>query len=1777
MKYVVDSIANLILINAPESTGETMIRVDGLENISMYEKIASKVKGALEAESLTVDIKLARNKWRYFKENSSDSTVLQSMQQHGWVADAESITYYRNLHQSNVLVLLGTEDEEDKGGLLNCYSITPEHLIKSMNGKYHEVFGNDIELLSDNDKKTIDRLYKDLFEFVPIDICKLSDMADSWTGRICNISDFIELFFENLPYWGIPKRKMELPSFNEINGRKNYLRSSYNFIQRHLFKKISMIQYKKYNQQIDYYNSGEAELAKYTTDNECWQNQSVNSYEEFSNVLKEFIRGENASKNKEILLDVDFSIVEDVLDIGMPSSVKPPKNKITTLVGEPLEVFTQALFLTLAHIVNEQITIKELNFEFNQAEIVCMYSNTQDEEEKQHLIDTWRNICIHCNGIITYLNKRMWCISDNEVFLKCIPENFFSPVDANIFIDEEGLVRAANANRTISKISFCTKYLVGSKTFKQEYQWKFEANNSWVNNFKDLCLQNFSLDKGGNYIPVVAVPKINSLIFSKSDDEFFDRLEESDVEFGFNLSEYVDNKVPNGAKEISVKFDELGRAFSEFVYSISNKGFYTCIGQYDSELARLVKEYTELGEYLIKQSLPDNLKWVLDAYILSFNLIEKTEIIDYETEANCCIVPAWHPATLEKINDQKIFFLDGCEEWWYEVEGNILSKKITNKDIEESINNLIQMSMIQSALDIFPSYGQQYFGSMASFGSYSLYGRSDLKNDNRLKDMIHKDAIYDDDFDNKEISKLNDNAKMIYGVLEDYVKAFPESANNLSVVFVDPSELQPIVASLYKYIDVRRKNCSEEQIDIAIKILVKPENKGGRNYLAYWMDEFFSQDSNVNIRTYLNEWKSKSELEKILNGNNDIVFVMDILKVNNLSFVRENKSINLAASQCRFPIVFKPTPVSCTSVKRTIELSQPQFRAAYEHTQVVRYRNNMEKVPDSNYLAAKEVGIDDEGQSIVYFLHEKAYWVVCVDSGMDGALLRNDGAHKDDYSIIGFSTGKGAYGQYNLTITARKSILETIRKKLENRLYQLFHWDKTEIKYAAKLCMDEASGLDGISLLSAINQKDHNINEFMAYVMTSLREEHIIGTSALKIVIHLDSYKHWFGSDIENDEDNSSSRPDFLVLEVFLSDNDTLILKATVIECKIATVGNSSQHKEKAEKQVRHGIKRLSKIFDPESRSIKRRYWYAQLYRALAFAQITFSNNTDEFADLSAKLRTILDGNFEIEWSGKVLGYWLDMDGKLENVTKLDKGEICIYDIPQKKIQSLLLTRQEEELDFVKLDSNCYLDDEERSAEILTYEEELEKEINDIQTRKRMSKDSTSISITGQGGNIPSENDEIVPGDVTAVNEIPKADNDSFSDSSNSDFTDAEVSDNLDDTSNNDSVESRKNENIAEDLPKSLDEVRVLIGTDKLSQQVYWEFGNSQLANRHILITGTSGQGKTYSIQTMLYELSKSNISSVVFDYTEGFRLDQLESEFVEGMDAKIAQHIVKVEGVPINPFKKQELEFSGIKIPEEASDVAGRFANILTHVYGFGEQQHASIYEATRIGLEKYGDDMNMEHFKDELEEIQTKNSSAKTVVSKMTPFFHSVKFDKNADFDWESILYCEDSKMNIFQLTLIDREMQVIVTELMLWDAWYYTKKYGSKDKPFVVVLDEAQNLSHKENSPSKVILTEGRKFGWSAWFATQSLRVLADDEVVRLMQSAFKLYFKPTDEEIVKMSKQLDPSNGSLWIGALKGLRKGQCIVVGERIKADGRFGVVKPTVTNITSFKERNGNG
>lgn len=1712
MKYIVNKITEIIKRNSPNTDNEAMIRIEGFENIVLYTEVAHKVSEEFAATDLSVDIKLARSKFESFYKAEKFSSYLQELEKNGWVA-SESITRYRNLHNSNLLILLGTEAEEDKGGLANCFCITEDTIATDLDGHYNQVFEY-LSAFGKEEKHIIDSLYKDLFTYIPVDIMKLSDIADKWEGVIATIDDFIELFFEHLDEWKLPKRVGHLPTKKEITGKKNVLETEYKFITGNLFKKMNANQYEECKKKMEKYEEASLEYCSSWPD---WAKQEIKSYQEFQNVIMEFARGENVEENRRKLLKTDFDIVTSVLEIKLDKDEPKKKSTNIKIKGAPLSVFTKALLYTLIDCNEDELS--NIKFKIIQANLASVYSDIKEDDEKEQLVNAWKEICYYMNGIVDYIGKYAWKIQKNELKIVLDNQNIFDADEALNNV-ENGIIKAITTNNIISKIEFSvscfkTGNLDDDKAdFKHKFTWEFLNTSSWKMAFSDLIEGTKEIDKNEGFIPIVQLEEMRPLIFAKSEEEFFDLYDESELSFDFDLVKYLKNKQISNGTEYIDQFIKLGKAFSGFIEKVEKEGFFGCLKEKEqSDIVSLVSEYTKTGELLKKETLPENLKWILDAYIHAFNVEEDNELIEYERDAKCCIVPPWHPATLQRLFEQKNFFLKGCLEWWNKEDEK---KGKTKTGVDNLINEIEHICMIQNTVDLYPSSGQHYFGAIASFGNYSVYARTDIQNTSRLKDLIHKEAVFDDDFNKNEIARMNDNAIMIYDIILDYIKAF-QNEDNLNLVFINPGELQPIIAAVYNYIKKVRNEEADRKIDISLKILVKPENRGGRNYLTYWMNEFFSQDENVNIRTYLNEWRSEADLEKFLNGNNDIVFLMDLLTINDFLFIKDTRTHSKISQECLFPIVYKPTPVSESTVKRRIELSQPQFSASYMHTQIVRFRNNMENVPDRDYIAAREGYIDTKMQEMIYKLHAKAYWVVCIDSGMDGALLRMDKNHKDDYSIIGFSTGKGINGQYNITITSRKTILKSIEKKLESKLYQLFQWEEEKIKEAAKVCINEAGKLDGISLFSAVNRKDYKIHEFMAYVLTSLREKKKVSDKTMRILIHLDSYQHWFS----DNETGSESRPDFLMLEVENSSDDILHLKASVIECKIAGENTADEHKKKAYKQVKHGIEVLKTIFDPTSKSIKRRYWYAQLYRALVFAQVTFGDNTNEFTELSIKLRAILDGKFDISWNGVVLGYWINMIGENEIQDSTEDSEISIYNIPQIVIQRLLLDT-EESVEYVKMDSEVLESEEEKKKKIEEREEILKLELSNMQRKeyKKELKESKEKDSSGR-----------LEGNVV--------------------------------------VEQTK-----ESSPEKKQEYeRVLIGKDRLSNKVFWEFGNPQLSNRHMLITGTSGQGKTYSIQTMLYELSKYDISSVVFDYTEGFRTDQLEKPFVERMGDRIKQHIIYSVGVPINPFKTHEIEVAGIILQEKASDVAARIANIFKHVYGFGDQQFSAVFEAARKGMEKYGTEMNMEHFKEMLEAEKNNNKTAQSVLSKMAPFFYSIDFNESEDFDWGNILYAKEAELNIFQLTSIDREMQVIITELMLWDAWYYTKKTGNKNKPFVVVLDEAQNLSHKTSSPSAAILTEGRKFGWSAWFATQSLKVLADDEVVRLLQAANKLYFKPTDDEMNKMAKQLDMTDSSMWMEALKNLKKGQCIVVGDRIGMNGEFGKTKPTITTVASFEER----
>jgi len=373
---------------------------------------------------------------------------------------------------------------------------------------------------------------------------------------------------------------------------------------------------------------------------------------------------------------------------------------------------------------------------------------------------------------------------------------------------------------------------------------------------------------------------------------------------------------------------------------------------------------------------------------------------------------------------------------------------------------------------------------------------------------------------------------------------------------------------------------------------------------------------------------------------------------------------------------------------------------------------------------------------------------------------------------------------------------------------------------------------------------------------------------------------------------------------------------------------------------------------------------------------------------------------------------------------------------------------------------------------------------------------------------------------------------------------------------------------------KNIENCRILIGQALDNQKpIYWEYGNKDLANRHLIIFGRSGQGKTYCIQGLLMEMAKQQLNSMVVDYTNGFLPEHLEPEFKDRV--KPQTDLVAHKALDLNPFNKQAQTIAGIKLTDKAHDVASRVASVFKSVYpNIGDQQLPTLIDVIEDGIELYGVDFNFERM---LKDLMDAGKHGEALANKLSPMVKANIFScEHLSTGWDGIFKAEQPTTRLIQLATLSRDIWRLATEFILWDLYSYVCAHGSKNNPLPVVLDEVQNLDQKLDSPLGKMLTEGRKYGVSLILATQTLSNLKKDEQDRLFQAAHKLFFAPAETEIDSYAKLLEQAvpntTKKAWLQELAKLKKGECISVGLHMNTRG-FVEQGAKVVKVSSLGDR----
>ncbi|MCV9885126.1 ATP-binding protein [Metabacillus halosaccharovorans] len=1728
-----------------------LFRLDYFVHPYIYLNLCSIFKNKAERRDVKFTAKLSVEQFKEYEENPLYDKFISDFYENNYVDKENSMTKWRNEWTqglSGIVFLMGTENVEDKGGLNDFFTISPKAVENSLGDNYSNWFSDLIDLDDKDEVNTINNFLNHLFRIVPKDIFKLSQIVEELKSEsIFEAIDIVNVLAKRLWIdWGLPSiysiDDKELTKLKK--GRKfELLSKATKFVNRSEYKdSLSKSKFVKLEKKFEEFVQNKSELI---LENEEQIKKEFDSFEDFKKAIFDYFQGKDVDILRPKLLRMDFNFINEILDIKI-SKEKTKKDKVTSIYGAPLQAFSKMIINTLMEErsnLDDFLVGQELGLEFLVKNVT--FANTLNNDEDKY--EKWSNLCLFTNGLLEYLNEEI----ENKLFIKYSEDvEFF---DINRFANTD--INVASSNQKLSNIIFEIRI---SEDIKYEYKWIFNTNDYWFQTFVHLKEIKTKLGQDSPLLPIFFIKGLGGLLESTDKESFHFQLNGMNISL-INVLTTFPEDVRDGI--IYSKIIHLVKPFENFINSLFENGLYNLINPAKNDSAfKFINVYKKIAKE-ISESINDLNSVEKDHLNLISNLfyiVSNKDVAISSLRLEGAIIPPYHPALLEKIIEQQSFQRRGLGIVINEVFDN---ENISTSTIYKKIVEVEKQSTIISAVDTIISDKDDSRTPKKVFGYYALHGEITSDIALNTQSMLDEDLVFDEDFVTKEMISDTALSKLITEQINEYVKTYPAHTDSIKITFLNFTNLQPVIAGLHNFVnDLAGIN---HKIHLRLQIIAKSGYNQGRNYVNFWLDNFFTEHDPVYIETYFNDINLDEilieEIETQL-FESDITFLDNILKTSGIIYERTGEK-SIEPSETRFPMVFHPIPVLKKNLTKNISISQKQFEASYYHTQLLHWIERPYSVKDT-YRIEKELVLPEKINEIIELLHLKSRWLVTLDSGLDKAFI-------NEKNVISFSTGEGTFGELNMTISSRPDVRLDLKEKLTRRLKALFpSWTYEQCNLSAKYCIEKSNVLDGLKILKALNPYDYEIHSFLSSLLSF--ESLDIGISnedqIIKNYISLDSYKHWFYGE--------PNRPDFLKIEINKhSQEEMVIIDATLVECKMAKYNDA--HINKGIQQLSNGIVHLMDKFNPSSKEYNRRYWFSQLYRMLAFSRMNISESEKENTNLNQHLLKILDGKFKINWSANLITYWLDYNSNVieeRNFNLGGTGVNCKHlSFGQLYVQSQLLpTELRTEITFEdpsSLELSLVADDKEGNDVIMKDNIDKLKEINlddlngnisSITVKKEFSKDHTLTKETDKPYNTG-----VVGNHKEKTTTV---ENQNFTDDSK------RKNNETDKVNNNEEIlVERRNESMT-----SLENIRILLGEEqRTKRKIYWEYGHPQLENRHILISGKSGVGKTYFMQCMLLELAQNNISSIIFDYTDGFKKSKLEPEFKESLGDRIEQFHIQLKQFPINPFKKNQKEIDEDLFKEEDNtDVAERMKSVFSAVYkGMGDQQANAIYRATMRGLEKYGDKMSLKYLKDELEADGSTN--AKTVLAKIEPLIDRNPFDAESEYNWEKHRE-KEGIVFIVQLSGFTREVQLIVTEFILWDLWNFNLSHGDKSKPFPVILDEAQNLDHSENSPSAKILTEGRKFGWSGWYATQFMQgQLNKDEIQRLQNASQKVYFSPPETEMNDIASFLstDTQKKKEWAKRLSNLPKGQCIVSGPELRQSGNLERTSPMVVNITPLSER----
>ncbi len=1741
--------------------------------------IAERLTSLAAARHVHLELKIASNilfSWTEQERNTAETR--------GWNDTRGNLTYYRNRGSdgASLVVLCGVDKVTDTAGLEDFVFCDESYLWKTRKHLFDEWLklrfaAAGLEKPEDEAMKKASELLDSLRSLPSGGLLRISRWLDNMDmSGISSGRELLLYLLDRLDIFGLPHCR----GFAGKAGKKfiQYAKVAQSFFDySSLFKSRDRAKARKaVETALDLFERHDRKMG----DLEDRPEEICPSYasgQDFLKGLLQYITTEN-QEEREKLWECDFVFIHDVILRCRPTRTKTPRETPRRLYGPLLESVLSAIWYTMQasckspdFIRPGSLRLRGLSYEFmceKDEKGLSVELCAPARERLTHLLD----------GVDRLLEKYLGEVPDMpEIRSRLLPDN---PDDLK-------------TQATRKTPSFCFEVEVAESAeaevcFSMKYSWILPETHGDILNVKLLHYAAECIGERSDFPPVYHLPYYGELLTAPDDEDTREVLRHS-----LRDSENIAEALPydyDGHDPLLPSLRHLARCYRDFVRYAVEKSLLCALFDEDagggSPWRDLKVAYEETLEKACQHTCEGTSSLgvlLMRAFLLLCPSSEQDRrIAGYEDSA---VVTVLHPALLEQIQAQMTFL---CAAFLHEYRKAIYKaafppaawqRYLGLAKIHAPICTLLGAPDKRLVSELNGDGYVHKIGHMEHPVTYSLATRF-LDGENRFEEKLSDIDLY----------AKSEESLLLDRLLRQYYDLRPQAWDGISLAVFRNSSVQPVIAGLHsflRHLEQEQRLHANRRYDIRLIFFSKRADATAlRTWLGHWQsrwDAARNEDEQSGNSCYRycrislahRLTRQSQDIEDYIDKdhlNVDIALLYGILGMSEIynRFVDVEK-FDITKTELKFPILEKKYCSSRSEMDRLQRariISLRQFSLGSRHTALIHALHNPNAHADDSLVVS--TGNFNEWTRAISALHKAAEWVICVDPAMDEALIRDSAPEDHVRDIIAFGSGVGSHGEANYTISSEQLSCEDLRVHISERLAGLYGEqgpDKATCdRMVATLLKTER--LAGMVLVRAASLRDEHIRDFLAY---SLTRRLLHASEALcEAMISLDAYQHWFPPTGTEDE----RRPDLFWIRGE-ERSGRLHLRATLVECKLGQANDNVVWKGHA--QLRSGLRRLLPLFQPcrdgelDDERPDRRYWWHQLHRVISSG--LQANREVEARSIAGLLEQLAEGQFSIDWDALLLTYWTDDAGR--NARWIESWDIDGVSAAHAVIGHPLHVRLTQD-----------------ASEI--WEDMLRERPEETGEESPLAESVDSGDTETAGGVDDEDMDEDDVSDWERDYQL--------SDSNASSDQERELADFLNHFEANVGADENQSESnafngrggstgqppAAPDEPEpaepnkpahveapdvSVVPEHILLGTDKSGKKVYWNFRDA--VNRHLVIFGSSGNGKTYAIQCILAELARQGLNTLVLDYSQSFAPNEILPP-VRPYFPEERQHFVCNQPLPINPFTRQPVMLGSTLSRETPFIVADRITDIFKKVFDLGSQQVNILHAAICACLERH--EVATLHEVENmlglfLEDGEHPRKSLETLRPHIQKFGRLKPFaDCRGKAGWEELYHVMPPCNHVFQFANIAPLSAGGMIEFVLWDLFFDAQRRGHPQNPSVVVLDEIQNLSMGDNSPLAKILREGRKFGMGLIAATQFLAGLKPAALSLLNQAACKLYFRPSDNEMAdcgKLFHDVDPNcSAAEWKARLAGLGRGECYLVGPAKPGEPRVRFAK-----VSSMEER----